>query len=114
MAAKPLETKRGDRKTALLFQLQRGDGTIADLTGLVVADIKIHIKNIETGVVTVASVSAIVAPPTDGKVSYNPTTADVANVGEFEIEIQVTHPGGLTETFPVCDRFFWKIVADLA
>lgn len=107
-------TKRGDRKTSLLLQLKRGDGTLPDLTGLTTADIRIHLKDRATKVVTQGNVSAIVGLATDATVRYDPTAADVLTAREYDIEIQVTHLDGLPETFPTCDQFLWPIIGDLA
>ncbi len=111
---KPLETKRGDTKTSLLLNLVRGDNSSPDLSGLVEADIKIHIKNVETGAVTASNISAIVSVTDPAQVRYDPTPTDVLNVVKYEIEVQVTHTDAKLETFPVCDKFFWNIVKDLA
>ncbi len=106
-------TKVGDRKDALLLQLKHGDGTPADLTGLTTADVRIHIKNLVTGVVQQSNVSAIVTPAS-GIVRYDPTAADVAEIRDYEIEVKVTFSVGITKRFPNCDRFLWPVVANLA
>jgi hypothetical protein len=107
-------TKRGDRKTSLLMQLKRGDGTLPDLTGLLTSAIRVHLKDRATKIVTQGNASAIVGLATDATVRYDPTAFDVSMVREYEIEVQVTHLDGLTETFPTCDQFLWPIVGDLA
>lgn len=114
MADVELITKRGDRATAILVQLKRGDGTIVDLTGIPTSSIEFHFEDLDTGTVVTANATTIVAPATDGKVSYSPTASDVANVADKDIEVQVDQGGGITETFPVCDQFIWNIVADIA
>jgi hypothetical protein len=107
-------TKRGDRKTAILVDLQRGDGTYPDLTGLLTSAIRFHFKDLKTGAVTQGNASAIVSLTNPAQVRYDPTAADVLNVVEYEVEVQVTHLDGLPETFPSCDRFLWPIVPDIA
>ncbi len=113
MADEVFTTKRGDRATAILVQLKRGDGSIVDLTGKLLSDIKFIFRNLSTGAVTSGNAAAIVGPATDGKVRYDPTATDVAVVAEKQVEVELTQSPGVTETFPVCDRFLWRIVADL-
>lgn len=107
-------TKRHDRRTSLLMTLQRGDGTYPDLSGLLVSDVKLHLKNKNTGAFTAVNVSAIVTPTNPAVVRYDPSALDVATVCEYEMEVQVIDGSGLPETFPSCDRFLWSVVANLA
>lgn len=114
MANITLTTKRGDDRTSILVQLTRGDGTHPDLTGVPLSQIKFHFKDLDTTLVTAVNASAIVGDETDAIVRYDPTTADVENVKNQVVEVQVTHLDGKFETFPVCDTFRWNIVKDLA
>ncbi len=114
MADITLITKRGDDRTSLLVQLTRGDLTHPDLSGISLANIEFHRKDLTTGVVSSDPASAVIAPATDAIVRYDPTTADVATVKNQVVEVEVTHLDGKIETFPVCDTFKWNIVGDLA
>ena len=116
MADLGLKTKRRDRGTAILVQLKRGDGTIVDLTSKLTSQLTFHFKDLATGVIVSGIAASIVVPEADGKVTYNPTVADVASVAEKLVEVEYEDPAasGITETFPVCDRFVWSIVPDIA
>ncbi len=116
MADVEFTSKRGDRSPAIRVQLQRGDGTIVDLTAKLLSQLTFHIKNIETGVVVSAIATTIIVPETNGEATLTPTAAMVLFVGDFQIEVEYEDPAasGITETFPVCDRFIWHIVPDIA
>jgi len=114
MADITLTTKRGDTTTALLVQLTRGDGTHPDLTGLGLSAIQFHRKDLADGSVASGAASAIVGAATDAVVRYDPTPTDVAAVKDQEVEVEVTHLDSTVETFPVCDRFRWNIIPDIA
>ena len=107
-------TKRGDDRTSLLVQLVRGDGTKPDLSGIALADIQFHRKNLTTGIIVSTPASAVVGAATDAIVRYDPTVADVADVKSQSVEVEVKHLDGKFETFPVCDKFLWNIVEDIA
>jgi predicted NUDIX family NTP pyrophosphohydrolase len=60
-----------------------------------------------TGTVTIEDV------PT-AQLSYAKEVADVANVADYSIEVEWTISAGVTETFPVCDRYIWHVIPDIA
>ena len=109
----PLNTTVGDLQTSLFMQLRRGDGTFPDLSGLAVSDVKVHLKNLATKVVKIANISAFVDASV-ARVRYDPVPVDVDAVRNYAIEVEVTFLSGKTETFPVCEKWRWNVVAGLA
>ena len=109
----PLNTTVNDTQTALFMQLRRGDGTFPDLSGLLVSDVKVHLKNLETKAVKIANISAFVDAAV-ARVRYDPVLVDVDAVRNYDIEAEVTHLSGKTETFPVCEKWRWNVIAGLA
>ena len=107
-ALTPLNTTVGDLQTALFMQLRRGDGTFPDLSGLLVSDVKVHLKNLDTKEVKIANISAFVSAP-NAQVRYDPVVIDVATARNYDVKVRVTHASGKTETFPVCESWRWNV-----
>lgn len=108
-----LVTKRGDRRTNLRVQLQRGDGTYVKFSNesLTVADIFFHIR-LGTSIRT-ANATAI-DDDQNGGCYLTPTLDMVDTAGTADVEVELRHPDGRYETFPVTDPFTWRIVPDIA
>lgn len=114
MADLVVTSKRGDRGTALLVELRFADGSIPDISSAVPSDFKFHFKNLDTGAVATGTGTVTIEDVANAELSYAKTAVDVQNVADFEIEVEWTQAVNITETFPVCDRYIWKIVGDIA
>ncbi len=104
----PLNTTVGDLQTSLFMQLRRGDGTFPDLSSLLVSDVKVHLKNLETKEVKIVNISGFVNAAL-ARVRYDPVPIDVAGVRSYDVKVRVEHSPGVTETFPVCESWRWNV-----
>jgi hypothetical protein len=87
--------KSGATAPALVVTLY-DDTTPLDLTG---ATVRMRMRRREGGALVVDS-PATVLTPTEGLVSYQWLPADTDEVGDFEVEFEVTFAGGAEQVFP--------------
>jgi hypothetical protein len=114
MADIVVESKRGDRNTSLLVQLVFADGSAPDISSALPSAFKFHFKNLETGAVFTGTGTVAIEDVPTAELSYAKAVADVAVVAEYSIEVEWTVSAGVTETFPVCDRYIWRVIPDIA
>lgn len=88
--------KSGNTAPALVSTLYDGD-TPLNLTG---ATVRMKMRRVAGGPLTIDSPATIVGDPTLGTVSYQWVIADTSEVGDFEVEWEVTYVGGAKQTFP--------------
>ena len=112
MALIPLETTVGDLGTSLFMQLRNKDGTFPDLSGIPLTDIDVHLKNRESKITTVRDTTFVVAATT-GRIRYDPVAADVPDARVYDIEVKVLFSSGKTVTYPVCEKWEWKVIGGL-
>ena len=109
-----VSSKRGDRNTSLLVELRFADGTVPDISAALGTAFKFHFKNLDGLVVFTGTGTVTIEDVPTARLSYAKTVADVANVADFSIEVEWTVSAGITETFPVCDRYIWHVTPDIA
>jgi hypothetical protein len=80
-----------------------------DLTG---STIKMLLKT-PTGGTSFSRTCTIVAPATDGRVRYDWISADTAAVNSFNMEFEITFPGGAVATVPNIGYYTIDVLADL-
>lgn len=114
MADIEVSSKRGDRNTALLVELVFADGTVPDISGAIPGDFKFNFKNLGTGVAFTGTGTVTIEDVPTARLSYAKTVADVLNVADYSMEVEWTVSVGITETFPVCDRYIWHVIPDIA
>jgi len=108
-----LVIKRGDTFTQIRVQLQRKDGSFVNFSdeGLSLANIKFHFKQ---GSTVQSEIATSIDDNDTGKCACRPTLAVIDAVGTIECEVELTHAGGLKETFPVLDKLVIRVRQDLA
>lgn len=99
--------KRNDTGPPVQAELGYQSTGPADLTG---ASVK-FIMAVGQGTPTTGT--AVIVDPTGGIVSYTPTAATTATAGAYNVEWQVTFPGGSKVTFPNTGYQTVTIEADL-
>ncbi len=99
--------KRGDtaRKFIDAFTIE---GDPIDLTG---ATVKFILKNIASG--EVFTRNATITDAAEGEVEYQPIAADVATVGRYVAEWEITYTGGKKQTVPEEHYINIEVKADL-
>jgi len=85
------------------------DGTPVPPAGLAGCTLRFLMKSAD-GTIAIAQAAIINA---DGTFQYNPVPADVANVGKFNQEWELTYPTGKILTFPNNGYNVIKFIADL-
>lgn len=102
--------KRGDLRPFLEAQLENGDGTNPDISGLAV------VFNMKTaaGIVKVSRQTAIVVDGPSAKVRYEWASADTNTKGLFHGEFEVTFPSAKPSTFPNGKHILIDIYEDIA
>jgi Na+/H+-translocating membrane pyrophosphatase len=98
--------KRSDRKPSIEDTLV----FTGELTG---ATVKFIMRNRDTGSVVV-NAAAVVVDAVARKVRYDWGASDTTTAGEYEAEWEVTHSGGLKESFPKDHEIRITIRADIA
>jgi hypothetical protein len=88
--------KSGSTAPFLVATLYDGDNPL-NLTG---ATVRMRMRERSGGPLVVDSPAVIVGSPLDGVVSYEWQASDTDDVGEFEVEWQVTYLNGEVQTFP--------------
>lgn len=88
--------KSGSTEPALVVGLL-DNGEPLNLTG---ATVRIRMRSVLGGPLVVDSPAAVLAPATDGVVSYQWTAGDTDEVGDYEVEFEVTFSGGAEQVFP--------------
>jgi len=88
--------KENDTLPALRAVLKDSAGEPIDLTG---ATVMFHMRNTSNSNVKVDSAATIIDAG-GGVVDYQWIAQDTDNVGQYEIEFEVTFPGGGVQTFP--------------
>ena len=108
-----LVIKRGDTQTPLRVQLKRGDGTFVSFAaeGITLDRIVFHIR---LGSSIRSPSATAIDGDTTGECSLLMNADTVATVGTADVEVEITHPSGRRETFPVVEAFTLRIVADIA
>ena len=109
---------RGDTVPTWTFQLIPDTGAFS-ITGLATSNFSLIIRNVDdippvdtTGTGTFSNLTAatlngsIVTTP--ASVQYAPSSADVANLGNFQLFVIVTYAGGATQTLNAGP---WQVIA---
>lgn len=115
-------TKAGDRFQAVPIALKRGDGSVRDISGdgLTTSDIFVNLQDTADASIRLIgdTINTIVDEAT-GQLAWRPSVESVTIVDgkqrRWEIEVEIVHPGGLRETFPVRDedRMFLIVNPDI-
>lgn len=101
--------KSGATAPYLNATLYDGDVPL-NLTG---ATVLMRMRRTAGGALIINSPATIVGPPVDGVVSYEWLVADTDEVGDFEVEWEVTFAGGAKEVFPTEGYTSVKILPSL-
>lgn len=110
-----LVIKRNDDGTPIEFHLRDRDHQPQDLTGRVVGDFNIRLKNLITGVLTTVLPDSINTPVTAGIITLSTLASVVPNIVTFAVEVEMDTDGaGALKTFPETDaQLQIEIIADL-
>ena len=109
MAGSTIITKQNDTKI-IFTDIPTIDGVPMLPTDLTGCTVKFAMKD-PTGVI--APIKQVAVINADGSFSYAPVAGDVANVGKFEQEWELTFPNGKELTFPNNGYNIIKILAEL-
>lgn len=99
-----IPVKRGDSQTLLEIDLLE-DGQSCDLT--TASSVKIVFSS------TKKESATIIQPPTNGEVSYMLSAEDLAVIGFFRLEVEVTFNDGSVMTFPSDEYIMLDVVQDV-
>lgn len=86
---------KNDRKPSLALTLKRS-GAAVDLT--TATSVAIRLVNETTGVLKF-STNATISGASTGEITYSWGATDLDTVGQYKIEVQITWPTALLETF---------------
>jgi hypothetical protein len=86
------------------------DGVVVPPANLAGCSLRFLMKTQDGSAPPVAQTATI---NVDGTFSYDPVAADVANIGKFQQEWELTYPTGKILTFPNNGYNIVKIIADL-
>lgn len=106
-----IKMKRNDTRPQLILTLER-NGVPVDLTGAVSAKFLMKVGNQPT----ISKTAAFATDRTSGKVQIGWSPTDTAQVGEYDVEVEVTWatgPPAAVETFPNEGYQKLKVDADL-
>ncbi len=103
--------KRGDRLPALTLTITDA-GAPVDLTAATA--IRLIVRAAADRSTDPPLIDATIpARPADGVLSYPWADGDTATAGEYRVEVEVTWPGGLRQTFPGDTYGALRILPDL-
>lgn len=103
--------KRGDRLPALTLTVT-GDGTPVDLTTATAVRLIVRATSDRSNGPAYLD-TTLAARPADGVLTYAWADGDTDTVGQYRVEVEVTWPGGLKQTFPGAGYGDLRIVPDL-
>ncbi len=106
----PFEIKRGDLEPALNATLKQGDGMPIDLSAAV--SVRALVRHATTQMLAVDRVVPVVSA-TGGMVQIVWVTGETAIDGPYEVEFEITWPGGRPQTVPSNGFFNFLIYPDL-
>lgn len=99
MATTTMNMKQYDLYPSFRTKLTDVDGNAVDLTSA--TEVRLLVKNRTAGLKVDAEMTKETqSGDTIGIVEYNWAIGDTDTLGSFQVEIQVTFPGGLPQTFP--------------
>ena len=107
----PATIKRGDRKPDLTLTVTNA-GAPVDLTSASAVRLLIRAKNDRSGGAPYLDV-ALAGRPANGVLTYAWGASDTATAGSYDVEVEVTWPGSLKQTFPGGAYGALLILADL-
>lgn len=97
---------QGNTHVQLPIALAQEDGTVYDLTGVALNQISVKMRTVLGNVkgpfvALTGTVAAIPTPATNGIFNYHFSSADVANVGTYELLVDINYgTGDDAKTFP--------------
>lgn len=76
--------------------VKKSDGTAYDLTGMTVT-----VSGKQDGAYVISTVACTLsATPTDGTVTFTPSSAEIANIGVISCQLKVDNGGAIAMPFP--------------
>ena len=90
---------QGDTSPALSMVLRDGTDAIVDLTGATVR-MQGTFHDAASSAQAIDQAATVVAPATNGRVSYTPVAGDTDTIGDLIVQWKVTFGGGAVERFP--------------
>lgn len=98
MATTTMNMKQYDLYPSFRTRLTDIDGNAVDLTDA--TEVRLLVKNRTAGLKVDATMTKLDQDDDPGVVEYNWEAGDTDTLGSFQVEIEVTFPGNLPQTFP--------------